>query len=56
MDLIRTIDNVKYVMTPLKDLDKIKKVTIFIGNIEKFKTCARNCPALSKLKRIVGEI
>ena len=53
-ELIKAIDGVKYVFIPLDDLNKQKEISVYIHNIEKFKKCARKCPALSKLKELIS--
>jgi len=54
LQLLKTIDNVQYVLVPVKDLDKINEISVYIHSIEKLKKCARECAALSHLKKLVG--
>ena len=55
MELVTHIDGVQYEMIASKDLHKIKEITVYIKNIEKIKQCARECPALNGLKKIIEQ-
>ena len=54
MKLIQRIDNEEFELVATKELHKIKEIVVYIKNIEKAKKCARECPALCGLRKIIG--
>jgi CO dehydrogenase/acetyl-CoA synthase alpha subunit len=56
MQLIRTIDGIKYVFVPLSDLDKIKDILKYTNKMREVSKCAKACPVMLKIKEIAEGI
>jgi hypothetical protein len=56
MKLIHKINNKDFELIPSSELHQIRKITLYLSSIEKFKKCSRECPALKTLKTMIGGI
>jgi hypothetical protein len=55
MRLVKKIANIEYEFIPARDVHKMKEIVIYINNIEKFKKCMRECPAIGNLRKLMEE-